>query len=117
MQAKIRVKKEVTVLELEGHIDFETARPFRDQCIEIISQAKESKPQIIFNMKSVKFVGSSGLSSFIQTLKEFNKLGTKPRFCGVSSEFKKMFKIYSPEESFEIFGSEDEAENSFEGNA
>ena len=112
MQAKVKRKGSFTIFELEGNIDFETAKPFRDQCTSIITKAT-IPTQIVFNMHGLKFVGSSGLSSFIQTLKEFNGLTSKPRFCGVGSEFKKIFKIYSPDEEFEIFASEIEAIQSF----
>lgn len=110
MLAKIKSKGPVTVVELDGHIDFETAKPFREKCTVIIEKAKAS-PKILFNMQGLKFVGSSGISSFIQTLKELNI--HRPKFCGVGSEFKKLFKIYSPDETFEIFLNEDEAIKSF----
>jgi anti-anti-sigma factor len=115
MHAKIKKVGAATVLELKGNIDFETAKPFREQC-SLLLKKSEATPKLIFNMKGLKFVGSSGLSSFIQTLKDLNHLKTKPRFCGVGSEFKKMFRIYSPDENFEIYTSEEEAADSFTTN-
>ena len=113
MKAKIKQKGSTTILELEGNIDFETAKPFRQKCHTILEE-KRNQTQLVFNMKGLKFVGSSGLSSFIQTLKELNKSSLKPRFFGVASEFKKLFKIYSPEESFQIYSSEEEAVESLD---
>lgn len=111
MQARVKKKGEITILELFGNVDFESAKPFHDQCTTFIKDANHQR--VVFNMKGLRFVGSSGISCFIQTLREFNHLSIKPRFCGVGSEFKKMFRIYSPEETYEIFASEDEAAGSF----
>jgi anti-anti-sigma factor len=114
MQTQLRKNGSITILDLEGHIDFESTKPFRDQCMQLMRRSgSDVAPCLLFNLGGLKFVGSSGLSSFIQILKELNKLKVKPRFCGVGSDFKKMFHVYSDGETFEIFASEDDALKSF----
>ena len=108
MQAKIRKDGDVTVIELKGRLDFETAEPFRETCEEILSNSK-----VVFNMSGLSFVGSSGIGSFVSTLREFSRRApVAPRFCNVKSEFKKVFKS-TDEEAFRIFDSEQLALQSF----
>src|SRR5690348_10203650 len=97
MQAKIRKDGDVTVVELEGRLDFETAEPFRETCQDILSNSK-----VVFNLAGLNFVGSSGIGAFVNTLREFSvKSPIPPKFCNLKSEFKKVFK--ASDEAFQIF--------------
>jgi len=108
MQAKIRKDGDVTVVELKGRLDFETAEPFRETCNDILANSK-----VVFNLSELSFVGSSGIGAFVNTLREFTtKNPVPPRFCEVRSEFKKVFKS-SEEGVFQIFENEEEALQSF----
>src|SRR5882724_6568454 len=108
MQAKIRKDGDVTVVELRGQLDFETAEPFRETCNDILANSK-----VVFNLADLNFVGSSGIGSFVNTLREFTKKNpVPPRFCGVRSEFKKVFKANGDAE-FQIFEDEQSALTSF----
>jgi anti-anti-sigma regulatory factor len=60
-------------------------------------------PQIIFNLENLEFVGSSGISSFVQALKEFNlQAPSRPIYCNVKSEFKRIIKAFDEEAIFDI---------------
>lgn len=108
MQAKIRKDGDVTVVELQGRLDFETAEPFRETCQDILSNSK-----VIFNLSQLSFVGSSGIGAFVNTLREFSKNSpVPPKFCSVKSEFKKVFGA-SEEMQFQIFEDEKAALSSF----
>jgi len=103
----------IMILELEGHLDFETTQQFRDTCSALLE--KNSSQRVIFNMEKLKFVGSSGINQFIRVLKDFNSLQEKPRYCRLSSEFQKVFKAYQTARNpFEIFEDEGAAVLSFE---
>ena len=107
MKTIIRHQGDVVIVDLLGEIDMESTKPFRDQFVTLLKQP--ASLTLLFNLRQLKFVGSSGLSSFIHILKEFNGYRSKPRFCHVGADFKKLFRIYSPEENFLIFSSEDDA--------
>jgi anti-anti-sigma factor len=70
---------EVIVLELEGHLDFETTNQLKETCHSLMKKNNTNK--VIFNLERLKFVGSSGINQFIRVLKDFNTLKEKPRFC------------------------------------
>ncbi len=104
---------DIMILELEGHLDFETTLQFKQTCAELMDKHQTQK--VIFNMEKLKFVGSSGINQFIRVLKDFNSLQEKPRYCRLSSEFQKVFKAYQTARNpFEIFEDEGAAVVSFE---
>ena len=106
----MRAKNEgkVLILELEGHLDFETTLQFEETCTSLIG--KNDASAIIFNMQKLKFVGSSGINQFVKVLKDLNSGEVKPKFCGVSSEFSKIFKAYQTARNpFEVFEDQNQA--------
>jgi anti-sigma B factor antagonist len=108
MQAKIRKDGDITVVELKGHLDFETAEPFRETCHDILANSK-----VVFNLNELSFVGSSGIGAFVNTLREFSRNNpVAPRFCAVRSEFKKVFKA-TDDDAFKVFEDEKSAVVSF----
>src|SRR5580698_1019861 len=101
MQAKIRKDGDITVVELKGRLDFETAEPFRETCQDVLTNSK-----VVFNLAELSFVGSSGIGAFVNTLMEFSKNNpVPPKFCNVKSEFRKVFKA-TDEGAFQIFDDE-----------
>jgi len=108
MQAKIRKDGDVTVVELKGRLDFETAEPFRETCQDILANSK-----VVFNLSELNFVGSSGIGAFVNTLREFTKSNpVPPKFCNVKSEFKKVFRA-TDEQAFQVFENEEAALTAF----
>ncbi len=87
MEAKIQKEGEVTIVVLKGYLDFETTEPFRKTCFQrLINQ------NIVFDLRQLNFVGSSGLTSFLEVLREFKTKNTQPvKFCGLSQEFRRFF--------------------------
>jgi len=102
MEAKVLKKNGVTVINLRGFIDIETAQPFREACRK--SLAKSEK--VVFNLEGLNFVGSHGILPFVETLHDLCEVETvQVKFCAVSSEFQKIFKA-SPLRDVEIFNDE-----------
>jgi anti-anti-sigma regulatory factor len=61
-------------------------------------------------MSSLEFVGSSGITQFIQTLKDFGiKTDQKAHIMKASSEFRKVMKAYDDEETFQFVEVEGQA--------
>ncbi len=112
MIMRARKDAETLFFELEGHLDFDTTQQFEEACTGMITKIEDAK--VVFNLAKLKFVGSSGINHFIKVLKDFNRLGEKPRYCGLSSEFEKIFRAFETSRNpFEIFETEDLAIKSF----
>jgi anti-anti-sigma factor len=117
MKTLIKKNGDTVVVNLDGRLDFETNIPFREDLEKLIDDSNMSSAptKFIFNMENLEFVGSSGISSFVQTLKDFSEVTpTKPRYCNVRSEFRQIFKAFDENEVFEFFESEDRAKKSFD---
>lgn len=99
MEAKFAMKGHIMVVELIGRLDFESTEPFRRTCLE-----KLMAERVIFDLRNLNFVGSLGLTEFVSTLDNLKKV-SRPgvRFCGVSSEFRRLFEAngFSPQEMFD----------------
>ena len=112
MKAFIKDKNSpVVIINLKGEVDFASAEPFRETCIKELSQKN-----IVFNMQELHFVGSDGLSSFMNTMKDLQK-NSKLKFCCVSSEFQKLFADNSSLKDMDIYENEQTAEAAFLGDA
>jgi anti-anti-sigma factor len=118
MKAKIKKIGDTVVVCMDGRIDYDTNEPLKKRLSDLSKQIsrknQDSVSKVIFNFEKLEFVGSSGISSFVQTLREFNlKATTKPRYCNVRSEFKKVIRAFDEEELFEFYDDENDAQRSF----
>lgn len=100
MKTRITTEGDVTVIELSGYLDFETANPIATSIDEIYKNDKQAR--VVINMTGLQFVGSSGISSFVKNLRVFNKMKMKPSYFGVRSEFMKIFKVFEEEHPFDV---------------
>ncbi len=108
MEAKYEVRGEVMVVELMGRLDFETTEPFRRQCL-----GKLLSEKVVFDLKALNFVGSLGLKDFVDTMDHMaQKSQTGVRFCGVSSEFRRLFEA-SGMSTLQFFENREKALDSF----
>lgn len=108
MEANFAVYSGVVVVELKGRLDFETSAPFRKTCLERLIQER-----VVFDLRHLSFVGSLGLKDFVDTLENLNrKSDSGVRFCGVSSEFRRLFEA-SGLSGQEFFDNREKAIQSF----
>lgn len=108
MRAQVAKSGEVTVVYISGQINYETVDPFRETCMR---QFRDEK--VVFNLQNLNFVGSSGITQFIQTIGDLassNPSGLK--LCRVGSEFKKVF-VSGNFPGLEIYEEQAQAENAF----
>ena len=109
LKTRISVQGEVTIVELSGYLDFENANPLAES-IGAIYKA-EPLARVVINLRGLEFVGSSGISSFVKTLRSYNTCKVKPSYVNVKSEFQRLFRLFEEEEPFEIFDDEAMARN------
>jgi anti-anti-sigma factor len=116
MKTQIKKQGDTIIVSMDGKLDFETNVPLREDLTKVIREAKtDSTAKIIFNLEKLEFVGSSGISSFVQTLKEFNvNAPSVPVYCNVKSEFRRVIKAFDEAEQFKFFDNEDRARKSFD---
>ena len=117
MRTQIKKVGNTIVVSMDGKLDFGTHVPLREELTKLIkAKITDSAPKkIIFNLEGLEFVGSSGISAFVQALKDFNSSSPeKPRYCNVKSEFRRVIKAFDDTDLFEFFDNEDRARKSFD---
>ncbi len=129
MKTEIKRIGDTIIVSMGGTLDFETSVPLREELGRVIRQTQRYSNgtgassgaqgpgdlKIIFNLEDLEFVGSSGISSFVQALREFNAAApSRPRYCNVKSEFKRVIKAFDEEQAFEFFDNEERARKSFD---
>lgn len=125
MKTSIKKQGDLIIVSMEGRLDFETHIPLREDLNRLIPEAAPSQAstrgqdsvpsKVIFNLERLEFVGSSGISSFVQTLKDFNAASEqKPRYCNVKSEFRRVIKAFDDQALFEFYENEERARKSFD---
>jgi anti-sigma B factor antagonist len=82
----------ITVL-MEGGMDYENIVPLKQELATLTTRYPSS--QIILDLASLNFVGSSGIGIFVDTIKALNNRKDQIRLSNVSSEFFKVFKLYN----------------------
>lgn len=103
MKTRIRKTEEAVIVSMDGHLDFETAEPLKHDLEHLINQLEtDSIPKkIIFDLEQLEFVGSSGISNFIQALKAFNERAPeRPSYQNVGSEFQRVIRAFDDEQIF-----------------
>jgi anti-anti-sigma regulatory factor len=121
MKTRIRnLQEDVVVVDLEGYLSFEEPEDIRVRLgalkNSLTRQSTGKSPRkIIFNFEKLEFVGSSGITPFVQALRDFNgSVPVRPRYCNVRSEFRKVMKAFDETNLFEFYENEDRAKKSFD---
>lgn len=68
MEAKFYQKGDVTIVAVSGRLSIEKTPAFRAACLQGLKGKK-----VVFCMKDLNFVGSTGIQSFFQVIREFNQ--------------------------------------------
>ena len=101
MKTSIRKSGNSVIISLGGILNYETTDSLKDNLAKLSSEHTNS--QVIFDLGELQFVGSSGISSFVQTLRDFNlRLNSKPVYTNVKSEFMRIMSAFDETGSFEF---------------
>ncbi len=117
MKTQIKHVGDTCVVSMDGKLSFENQIPLKEDLDKILRRVStDAAPKrIIFSLEHLEFVGSSGISAFVQALKDFNlNAPERPRYCHVSSEFRRIMKAFDERDQFEFFETEERARRSFD---
>ena len=109
MRTLFRKDQDIYFINVEGNLDLKGV----DHLKSICSNKKLKEKKLVFNLKSLFFVGSKGIEAFSETLDFINK-NNHLKICCASSEFEKVFNNEGLHSI--IFPSEEEAIISFSSN-
>lgn len=108
MKTHIRRDGAAVIVSLEGKLDYETTDLLKDNLQKLHDEATIG--QVIFDLGGLQFVGSSGISAFVQALRDFNtRAVNRPRYTNVKSEFRRIMSAFDESGSFEFWDASDRA--------
>lgn len=108
MEIKLVLDGDISIVALSGRIEIEKNQFFKKACLQKFSDKK-----VVFCMKNLNFVGSSGIQNFFSVLNDLNttnKLNVK--IAGLAPDFKRLFN-FSECSSLEVHESIEGALQSF----
>ena len=89
MELKLLLDGDIAVVSLSGRIEVEKTQNFKNACLQNFKDKK-----IVFCMKNLSFVGSSGIQSFFGVLNELNAANKmKAKIAGLSPDFERLYKF------------------------
>jgi anti-anti-sigma factor len=104
MDAVVVWDKDVLVVTLSGTMDFDKAFEFRKKSLRHFIQNK-----VVFSLKNLNFVGSTGMSSFVETIAEISQKNPNGiGLCEVGLEYKRLLEPYF-NEKLQLYPNLDEA--------
>ncbi len=101
---------EILIVSFNGTLDFETPITMKKNLLSYI----HSNDKIVMNLENLDFVGSCGISNFLDALAEINSHATQnPHYCHVKTEFCKLIKAFDHDQHFDLYDDLDHATKSF----
>lgn len=106
MKTSLRQNRDVFVVDIEGNLNIHGV----DRLKHIFGRNLKKK-KIVFNLKSLSFVGSGGISDFSKAMTDLQGNENEFKICCASSEFEKIFANEGLDKA--LYSSEEEALSSF----
>ena len=110
MNFKIEMKtieKKVPVIQLEGEVDVYTAPQLKQQMIGLLETGAK---ELVVNLTKVEYLDSTALGVLIGGLKRIRELDGNMVLVCPSPRIKRVFEITGLDKIFDIYNSEEEAQ-------
>ena len=106
MDIRIDIKNKWVVFYLEGRLDVKLSQDLEAMVMNYINDGQNF---ILFNLKDVEYMSSSGLRVLISTMRKLKEVNGEIRLSNMSQSVKKILKIVNLENMFNIYPNEKEA--------
>jgi len=101
---------DITVIQLEGKMNTATSSDADAHLSQLIAGGSN---KLILNMEGVDYISSSGLRVILASGKKISASGGGLAFCNLNPSVGEVFRISGFNSIFRVFGSEQEALDSF----
>ncbi len=82
---------------------------------KMIAPILQDNRQIVFNLKRLKFIDSSGFGAFVSCIKQVNSNGGELKLCGFTKQARALFELVNMNRIFDIFHTTKDAVLAFNG--
>jgi len=105
MKIEIVDYKGKKVISLSGDIDMYSSPELREKLLDLI---KRKIPALVVDFKSVSYIDSSGIATFVEGLKCMKIYGGRLQFFGIPQGIMEIFSFSKLDKVFEIYGNIDD---------
>ena len=99
---------DVTVIVLPGEqLDAGNAKEFKRDIAPLL----EPCSKVVFDLRELRFVDSSGLGAILSCLRQLNARGGDLKLCAMTRPVRALFELVRMHRIFDIYGTRDDALN------
>jgi len=107
MEFNFRKNGNTFIIYLKGRLDVHHCAEIEQEISKLLSY--ELTSHLLFNMKDVEYISSSGLRIIVSTMKMLKEDNRSLAICNINNAVKKIFEVVQLTDMFNIFNSEDDA--------
>jgi anti-sigma B factor antagonist len=107
MQIATRQAGESTIVDVVGDIDLYNSPEVRKVLLGLLKEKRV--PRVVVNLKSVKYIDSSGVASLVEGLKVSRDLRSRFILFGLSPAAREVLELTRLIKVFEVYDNEEEA--------
>ena len=107
MQISARHLDKITIFDISGDIDLSTSPDLRKPLLRELRELRT--PRVVLNLKSVRYIDSSGVASLVEGLKAARDVGARFILFGLNTTVREVLQLSKLVRIFEICESEEQA--------
>lgn len=107
LQISARHLEKITIFDVSGDIDLASSPQLRKALLRELRELR--MPRVILNLKSVRYIDSSGVASLVEGLKASRDVGSRFILFGLNTTIREVLQLSKLVRIFEIFDSEEQA--------
>jgi len=107
VQISARRLDKITIFDISGDIDLSTSPDLRKPLLRELRELRT--PRVVLNLKSVRYIDSSGVASLVEGLKASRDVGSRFILFGLNTTVREVLQLSKLVRIFEICESEEQA--------
>jgi len=107
VQISARHLDKITIFDISGDIDLSTSPDLRKPLLRELRELRT--PRVVLNLKSVRYIDSSGVASLVEGLKAARDVGARFILFGLNTTVREVLQLSKLVRIFEICESEEQA--------
>ena len=107
LQISARHLEKITIFDVSGDIDLASSPQLRKALLRELRELR--MPRVILNLKSVRYIDSSGVASLVEGLKASRDVGSRFILFGLNTTIREVLQLSKLLRIFEISDSEEQA--------
>ena len=107
LEISARHLEKVTIFDVSGDIDLASSPQLRKALLRELRELR--MPRVVLNLKSVRYIDSSGVASLVEGLKASRDVGSRLVLFGLNSAIREVLQLSKLLRIFEIADTEEQA--------